>query len=538
MAVVGFASACAFDLLASGSDTGAVTVALGEVAPSSPGFNWFVLAMTIASFVGAGLAGWRATRRAPVADDGLRLDANLLEPDLPLRPEPRLLSAFGTVLLVVVGVYIVFDRAGAWIHVPSTPLFIGELTIVFGLASTAATRLPMGIAIRKSPSLKALVFWMGWGAVLLLFALQQYGLEAIRDSALWYYGFAALLVVALLVSNPGRLGRWLALYRKVMPYVLVWFPIALVLAVLGDNGPFVPFSEVPLVSHKSGNIAVVTAIYLAYVWLVDSEAKAYTETQRTLITSGGVLVLLLSAVQNRGGMVSAAVGLAIAAVLMRRRRSELGLIMGGVVVVVFTLALVTNVSIPLFGARSVSAQQLITNISSVIDTDAGSSRETSTTEWRLDLWGKVLDDVADDSPIMGFGPGPDLGQIYGISGRGTETLRNPHNSHVGVLARMGFVGVVAWAGVWTVWALQLLLLRQRLSRNGRRSEAALAGWVAVSAFMILLNATFDPTLEGPQVAVVLWVIFGIGAALPLLYSGFESRWLDGAVPEKYGSDIS
>ena len=33
-------------------------------------------------------------------------------------------------------------------------------------------------------------------------------------------------------------------------------------------------------------------------------------------------------------------------------------------------------------------------------------------------------------------------------------------------------------------------------------------------------------LEGPQVAVWLWVLFGLGAALPLLYSGFESTWLD------------
>jgi O-antigen ligase len=191
-----------------------------------------------------------------------------------------------------------------------------------------------------------------------------------------------------------------------------------------------------------------------------------------------------------------------------------------------TLALVTNVSIPLFGGRNISAEQFMTNITSIIDPESGSSRETSTTAWRLEIWGRVFDDVVTDSPITGFGPGPDLGEIYGVGGAATETLRNPHNSHVGVLARMGFVGMLAWATLWTVWAMQLLLLRQRLNRRGRRAEGAMGAWLVVSATMILLNAIFDPTLEGPQVAIWLWMLFGIGAALPLLYAGFESKWLD------------
>jgi hypothetical protein len=39
----------------------------------------------------------------------------------------------------------------------------------------------------------------------------------------------------------------------------------------------------------------------------------------------------------------------------------------------------------------------------------------------------------------------------------------------------------------------------------------------VSAAAILVNAIFDPTIEGPQVGLVLWTIFGLGAALPLLH---------------------
>lgn len=523
---IGAAMLNALDALVQGFSRLVPAFAAVESFSPEPPFDWAVLAATVAAFVAAGIAAWKAAHSPPAAEDSVVLETNLLSPKLPILPEPRIVTVFGAVFLVIVGVYLVFDRGGAWIHIPGTPLFVGEVMIIFGIAAMSASKVPLGRAIRRSPATKGLVFWMGWGGTLLVLAITRYGIDAIRDSALWYYGIVAIFVIFLLVSNPGRLGRWLALYRKVMPYLLAWYPIAIVLAVMFDTGPMVPFSEVPVVSHKSGNMAVVTAIFLAYIWLVDGEDRVYSDSQRTLLTSGGVLVLLFASVQNRGGMVAAAVGLFIAIAFMKRRKSEFGLIAGGAIVIVFTLALVSNVSVPLFGDRSVSAEQLITNISSVIDPSAGSERETNTTEWRLDLWGRVLSDVTEDSPIFGFGPGPDLGEIYGIGGKGTETLRNPHNSHVGILARMGFVGVIAWAALWTVWTIQLLLMRQRLMRQGRRAEAAMGAWLVASAAMVLINAIFDPTLEGPQVAVLLWLIFGLGTALPLLYSGFESAWLD------------
>jgi len=528
VAPIGIALGAVIDLVTAGTANDALFTADIDTSTVAPGINWLVLGITIASFAGAAIAGWQAWHRSPETNrDGL-LRTNLLDPDIPLVSEPPVVGFFETMLLIVLGIYLFFDRAGAWIHIPWTPIFIGELLIAVGLIAVASMRVPLGRAIRKSPALKALSLWMGWGAFLLVLGVGRYGVVAVRDSALWYYGLSALFITFLLLSNAGRLGRWLELYRRVMPYALAWFPIAVVLNVVGDNGPMLPFTNVPFVSHKSGNIAVLTAIFLAYIWLVDGEAKTYSDTQRRILTSGGILILLFTGIQNRGGMVAAAFGLLIAVMLMKRRRSEFGLVMVGTVVVVFTLALVSNVSVPLFGDRSISAEQFIANVTSVVDRSAGSSRETSTTAWRLDLWGRVLNDVTEDSPIMGYGPGPDLGEIYGIGGLGKETLRNPHNSHIGILARMGFVGIVMWAGLWTVWVVQLLLLRQRLLAQGRRSEAAVSAWLVVTAAIVLTNAIFDPTLEGPQVAVWLWTFFGLGAALPLLYSGYESAWLDDA----------
>ncbi len=136
--------------------------------------------------------------------------------------------------------------------------------------------------------------------------------------------------------------------------------------------------------------------------------------------------------------------------------------------------------------------------------------------WRLELWGRVLDDVANDRPLAGFGPGPDLGERYDIVTDEDVPLRNPHNSHIGVLARMGFVGVALWAIVWVTWTVELLLLRGRLLARGRTMEAGIVVWLIVSVAAILVNAIFDPSLEGPQVAWWLWGFFGFGIAMDVL----------------------
>ncbi|MFO7701104.1 MAG: hypothetical protein R6W79_10925, partial [Acidimicrobiia bacterium] len=79
--------------------------------------------------------------------------------------------------------------------------------------------------------------------------------------------------------------------------------------------------------------------------------------------------------------------------------------------------------------------------------------------------------------------------------------------------------------LWIGWTFQLMLLRRRLLQRGRTVEAGLTAWLIISAIMILTNAIFDPTLEGPQVSFWLWTVFGVGLAMPLVYSGIAgARW--------------
>jgi hypothetical protein len=505
--------------------------ATDEKTRAASSTQMIVLIVTVIAFLAAGLAARQVRRGTGKQDDEVRaelLDIDLLESRDPLDSEPRITRVFERTFLVVLVGYALFDRGFAWFHLPGTPLFIGEITLGLGVMAMMATRVPMLSMIRRSPGLKALSVWMVWGFLFLIAQLPTYGIDTVRDSAIWYYGATAILVVFLVMADPFRLGRWADGFGKVMPYILGWFPVAIALdTVLGAGPPYVPDSAVPFFTHRFGNIAVLSAISLGFIWLVDRERGRFSAQRRVALTALATIAILLAGFQNRGGMVSAVFGIVLILFLLPRRRGEMALIIAGVGLSLGTLAIVSDIRVPVSNGREISAAQMMENVGSIINPEGADSRQRSTTEWRLSLWSSVVNDVNNLHPLQGFGPGPDLGERYGVTTSEQVPLRNPHNSHVGVLARMGWVGIGMWAVLWSVWALNLLQLRSRLLRRGRAVEAGTIAWVLVSAFMILLNSVFDPTLEGPQVGFVLWLIFGLGAAIPLVYAGAAgSRFFD------------
>ena len=442
--------------------------------------------------------------------------APVLETPSHLGSEPRQTRWLEQSLLFILAGYILFDRPFAWLHVPGTPLFVGEMVLALGVAVVFTTRTRLAQLLRRSASLKAVRNLMIWGAILLVLQVLPYGLDAIRDSALWYYGFVAMLVVILFWSRPERVNEWTGRFARLLPVYLAWFPFAVVLASVGPNNILVPDSRVSIFNHKSGNMAVLTGIAIAFLWLADSDNRYFSRRQRIWLTTLATLLIVLTGLQNRGGMVATSVMIAALLLVLSKRRGELLMLMIAAVVLTASIAVVFDIRIELFGDREISVEQFTNNISSIIDPEAGGQRQSSTTAWRLNIWEQVLNDVTNDHPFMGFGPGPDLGERYDISTDPNVPLRNPHNSHVGILARLGWVGVTLWLLLWATWFTEMYQLRRRLRQKGDDHMSNLVGWIFLIPIPILVNAIFDPTLEGAQVAVMLWAFVGSGAAIALL----------------------
>ncbi len=475
--------------------------------------SWVVVGITIVAFLAAGLVIMR-----PPGGTTVRLlrPGPTIPADRYLGPEPKQMRWLETALLAILAGYILFDRPFAWIHVPKTPLFVGEAVIALGVWVVLSTQSGVGSIIRSTASLRALRNFMLWGSMLLALGILPWGLDAIRDSAIWYYGIIAIFVSMLLVSNPNRVGEWLTKFAKILPIYLIWFPFATVLFQIGPQNILVPDSEVPIFFHRSGNMAVLAAIGIAFLWMADGDSRLFTPRQRAGLTTVATLVIVFTGLQNRGGMVASAALLAALMFLLSKRRTEMVMMMTSVLILGAAVGIVFNVQINLFGDRDISIEQFTNNITSIFNPDEGGQRQTETTAWRIRIWEQVLDDVSNETPIMGFGMGPDLGARYGITTNDDHPLRNPHNSHVGVLARTGWVGATLWLMLWITWMAEMQTLRRRLRYRNHLRESALVGWLMLTPIPILINAIFDPTLEGAQVAMVLWAFFGAGSGLVIL----------------------
>jgi len=444
-------------------------------------------------------------------------------PHGPRRPSGRLLLLYGRLIGPLLAGYLMFDRAFAYLHVPGTPLYVGELVIVIGVLGVLSATGYLRAAIRDEPILALLAAFFVWGLLRFLPGYRAYGVNAIRDFALCYYCLFAFLIAAALARSPGILERLINQLARFVPWLLVWLPIALLLEPRSaTHGPNVPFTAVSVWTHKPGNAALAALLALGSLWLFRGGRSARSRAAWSLMA---FLVLALSATQNRGGLLAVAVGaMAGLAFLPDRRR------LVGRAAAVMVLALGLAILLPVrFGSvglqgRAFSASQLLSNVASIAGKKEAGNLE-GTVAGREVLWSLIFHhQVAEGQLLYGSGFGPNLATEVGIyEGSLSDPLRNPHNSHLDVLARMGLVGFALWVALWLCWYRRLVVGCRRLERRGlpaRRSVAILCLMVATA---ILVSSFFDPQLEGAQVAALLWTAFGIGVAVTSFRGWFGDR---------------
>lgn len=423
----------------------------------------------------------------------------------------RVLIRYGRLLGPLLAGYLLFDKAFAYIHVPGTPVYVGEIVLGTGVLGLLAATGYLRIPLRDEPILALLGAFVLWGAARSVPELDEYGLDAVRDSALWYYALFAFLAVAALTRSPELLGSLLAGLHRLTPWLLAWLPIAVILVPASGSAPTVPFSTVSILSHKPGNAAVAAVLVLGSLWLFPQRRSA---PSRALWSVLALLVIALVATQNRGGLLGAVAGTAVGLMFLRNR---LRLMTQALAVIALALALAAllpiKVPFPGLQGREFSASQLMANVASVGGGDSPGNLG-GTVEGRGELWSKVLDkQIADGRLMDGSGFGPNLATEVGVYDEGTDQLRSPHNSHLHILARMGVVGFVLWIGLWVGWCRRLVVGCRRLERHGQHARRQAAVLCLMVASAVLVSTFFDPQLEGPQIAVLFWTTFGIGVAV-------------------------
>ena len=434
-----------------------------------------------------------------------------------------MLALYARLLGPLLGGYLLFDKAFAYLRVPGTPLYVGELTLSIGVVGVLAATQYLRVVIREEPIFSVLAAFFLWSLIRFLPGLHQYGIIAVRDFALCYYCLFAFFAAAALAMSPGILDKWLAQFSRLIPWLLIWLPIGLVLAPVLTSAPDVPFSTVSVLNHKPGNAAIAALIVLGYLWLFPEQRSARSRAAWSILALG---VMALSATQNRGGLLGAVMGAAVGLMFYRDRLR----LIGRAVVVIgagLVLALLLPIQIGTGGqGRTFSASQLIANVASISGaSEAGNL--SGTVAGRDQLWTLIYhEQISQGRLIYGSGFGVNLVAQVGdtaVTNDASDPLRNPHNSHLDVLARTGLVGFSLWVALWVGWYWRLACGCRRLLQRGWHARRQTAILCLMAATAILVGSFFDPQLEGAQMAAMLWTVFGIGVAVTTSRGWFGSR---------------
>ena len=143
-------------------------------------------------------------------------------------------------------------------------------------------------------------------------------------------------------------------------------------------------------SHKSGIIVVQAASAVAFVWLVRRVGEKLSPNSM-FVTIVGLGAVVVGAGRNRGGMLAAGVGLVLTVVLARLGRRQLMIALTSIFGVLFLVATLAEIEIPVSESRSASVGQMIANVQSLVSPDdTGRGDLTGTADWRAQLWKEVV----------------------------------------------------------------------------------------------------------------------------------------------------
>jgi O-antigen ligase len=435
---------------------------------------------------------------------------------LPEASDQRLWRTFGKVLGVVVVLYLFFDRGFAHFHIPHTPAYVGEIVITFGVICAALSTRWVQRALAGDALISVTFAWMAWGLLRTIPNMHLFGIQnAVHDAALWYYTLFALLFITAATAAPDIPLWWLRWFARLVPFLSVWLLVTLLLNKTGVKGPTFRFDNVPFLSHKPGNVCVAAAICLTFLWLVPVLKRRSAFVIAFSVVN--LVTIVFGATQTRGGGLAAAIAIVFGLVIIGRRQRPAATL-GLVGALVFGLALASFTGAALHTReRTISVGQLVQNVESFAFGHSSSSNPQlqGTENFRFSLWSKIYDEQESSGHLVdGFGFGPNLANIGGVTASKSQTqtlsLRSAHNSPLDVFARTGIIGAALWLLMFFGWFRRMWRAHRRFRSVGNEADRGLIDFCMIGTVAIIVNSVFDPTLEGAQVAAILFCLFGMG----------------------------
>lgn len=389
----------------------------------------------------------------------------------------------------------VFGKGPTYLGVP--PIFWAEmcmgLLILWMLLRGGVTAFFMPSPHALSLAVSA---YMALGAVLVAIHAPAGGIEALRDGAIWYYGFFYFIGLYL-ARDSNMADRLWKMFRIFWVLAMVWGVVDFATGrVLEEAPPILPWRGVSLWSNSNSEL-IQNMSFGAVIVLGTSLLDGRTWSK--IFITPVALAALVFMVQDygRGAKVGFVVGVLIALTLtwsgaraFRFGRTVAPLLIIGVIGLLFAAA-----ALELDLAK-------VTNMDRFV-------KDQGTAGWRTLWWIDLYEGVMEENPLFGLGFGRDwwtYNPEINMDRFDPHPVRSPHNFNVTVFSRMGIVGAALWLAVL---GIGIIGLYRRIWQGGfspeRQQEMAI--WIA---FIVCtwLNSTFGVLMEGPVLGVWFWFALG------------------------------
>ena len=384
------------------------------------------------------------------------------------------------------------------------PLFWGEVVMAVSLLLIAPLRPQVQKADPQRAFLSLLIaLWLTLGMTLTLRALPEWKLDALRDAATVYYALFYFVGLGLAAQEQiaDRVWKVLVAFWVI---ALIWGTADLLSGKqLSMMGPVLPWRGVPILfnarDETGQNLALGALLVIGTHMLRKHPFLRVALIGISIVGLGSLLGSEGRAVRlGFLAAVSVLVALSFAPKPITIARRARMLVMTAVPVTLVLLLTIPDLH------RKAQLDRF---------SEESFSEKETTAYWRLLWWERLLEEVVERNPAFGLGFGESLHVYHPALENLSDPwmLRAPHNIHVTVLARMGFVGLMIWILI-LVFGIGTLFFRVWRGRSGARicpkaRREELAFWVAMLVYTIV-NSSFGVLMEGPVLGIWFWLALG------------------------------
>jgi hypothetical protein len=395
--------------------------------------------------------------------------------------------------------------------------------LAFGLlAATLSGALPL---VFRSRLAWLLIAFCIWGALRTIPFFHSYGIDALRDGAVWGYS-AFALIVASCVLQERRVAQLVRCFRRCLPWFFAWVPLAWgIVSVADDAIPTLPGTDVKLLVLNPGLVAVHLAGAATFLLLGLGGGGERSTRLRDLVAkwalaTGWTLAFLIAASITRGGLLAVLASIIVVAIfrpMATARKLATACLCAGATIFVAPAFLgerMSRDSRPFEDSRVISPGQLAANVTSIVGNRGDDLEGTRT--WRILWWRTIIDyTLLGDYFWTGKGFGINLGDDDGFQPTVSQERpnRSPHNGHLTILARAGVPGVALWVLLQGSFAAALTRAYFSARRQGREWHARVTLWILAYWTAFLIHGASDVFLEGPTGGIWFWCVFGLGMAV-------------------------